>query len=73
MTEPVLPIIIPVLWAWVGALGWLAFGLTLPTYAHHRRRLQHPHALPLFDSGTAAGRLSYSMPCVATGSRAADG
>ncbi len=36
-------------------------------------RLQHPHILPLFDSGTAAGRLWYSMPYVATGSRAAGG
>lgn len=35
--------------------------------------LQHPHILPLFDSGTAAGRLWYSMPYVATGSRAAGG
>jgi serine/threonine-protein kinase len=27
-------------------------------------RLQHPHILPLFDSGTAAGRLFYVMPLV---------
>ncbi len=31
-------------------------------------RLQHPHILPLFDSGTAAGRLWYSMPFVEGGS-----
>ena len=27
-------------------------------------RLQHPHILPLFDSGSAAGRLYYVMPFV---------
>ena len=27
-------------------------------------RLQHPHILPLFDSGTVAGRLFYVMPLV---------
>ncbi len=31
-------------------------------------RLHHPHILPLYDSGTAAGRLYYSMPYVAAGS-----
>ncbi|HEY8258458.1 MAG TPA: serine/threonine-protein kinase, partial [Gemmatimonadales bacterium] len=31
-------------------------------------RLHHPHLLPLFDSGVAAGRLFYTMPYVATGS-----
>ncbi|HEU5171417.1 MAG TPA: protein kinase [Gemmatimonadales bacterium] len=31
-------------------------------------RLQHPHILPLFDSGSAGGRLWYTMPFVATGS-----
>ncbi|MGH7628905.1 MAG: protein kinase domain-containing protein, partial [Gemmatimonadales bacterium] len=31
-------------------------------------RLQHPHILPLFDSGAAAGRLWYTTPLVATGS-----
>ena len=27
-------------------------------------RLQHPHILPVFDSGEAAGQLWYSMPYV---------
>ena len=31
-------------------------------------RLQHPHILPLFDSGQAGGRLFYTMPCVEAGS-----
>jgi serine/threonine-protein kinase len=31
-------------------------------------RLQHPHILPLFDSGEADGRLFYVMPRVADGS-----
>jgi eukaryotic-like serine/threonine-protein kinase len=31
-------------------------------------RLQHPNILPLFDSGTAAGRLWYTMPFVESGS-----
>ena len=31
-------------------------------------RLQHPHILPLFDSGTAGGRLYYAMPYVEAGS-----
>ncbi len=31
-------------------------------------RLQHPNILPLFDSGTAADRLWYTMPFVASGS-----
>jgi eukaryotic-like serine/threonine-protein kinase len=32
---------------------------------HTAARLQHPHILPLFDSGEAAGRLWYAMPFVA--------
>ncbi|MGH7536027.1 MAG: protein kinase domain-containing protein, partial [Gemmatimonadales bacterium] len=31
-------------------------------------RLQHPHILPLFDSGVAAGQLYYTMPHVERGS-----
>ena len=31
-------------------------------------RLQHPHILPLFDSGQAGGRLFYTMPYVEGGS-----
>ncbi|MDF3052814.1 MAG: protein kinase, partial [Geminicoccaceae bacterium] len=31
-------------------------------------RLHHPHVLPLFDSGSAAGRLYYTMPYVESGS-----
>jgi TolB-like protein len=31
-------------------------------------RLQHPHILPLFDSGEAAGRLWFTMPYVDAGS-----
>src|SRR6187551_1264828 len=31
-------------------------------------RLQHPHILPLFDSGSAAGRLFCTMPYVEGGS-----
>jgi eukaryotic-like serine/threonine-protein kinase len=31
-------------------------------------RLHHPHILPLFDSGLAAGRLYYTMPYVESGS-----
>ena len=31
-------------------------------------RLQHPHLLPLFDSGDADGLLYYVMPCVEGGS-----
>ena len=31
-------------------------------------RLQHPHILPLFDSGNAAGRLFYCMPYIEAGS-----
>ena len=30
-------------------------------------RLHRPHILPLFDSGSAAGRLYYVMPYVETG------
>ncbi|MGH7630966.1 MAG: protein kinase domain-containing protein, partial [Gemmatimonadales bacterium] len=35
---------------------------------HVAATLQHPHILPLFDSGAAAGRLWYTMPFVAGGS-----
>ena len=31
-------------------------------------RLQHPHLLPLYDSGDAGGLLYYVMPCVEGGS-----
>jgi serine/threonine-protein kinase len=31
-------------------------------------RLQHPNILPLFDSGTAGGRLWYTMPFIESGS-----
>ena len=46
------------------ALGVERFQREIRTQA----RLHHPHILPLFDSGTAAGRLYYSMPYVAAGS-----
>ena len=46
------------------ALGVERFQREIRTQA----RLQHPHILPLFDSGSAAGRLYYTMPYVATGS-----
>lgn len=46
------------------ALGMERFQREIRTQA----RLQHPHLLPLFDSGLAAGRLYYTMPYVATGS-----
>ena len=39
------------------------FHREIRTAAH----LQHPHILPLFDSGEAAGRLYYTMPYVETG------
>jgi eukaryotic-like serine/threonine-protein kinase len=32
---------------------------------HTAARLQHPHILPLFDSGESAGQLWYAMPFVA--------
>jgi eukaryotic-like serine/threonine-protein kinase len=32
---------------------------------HTTARLQHPHILPIFDSGTAAGHLWFTMPYVA--------
>ncbi len=35
---------------------------------HVAATLQHPHILPLFDSGSAAGRLWYAMPFIAGGS-----
>ncbi|HEY8259222.1 MAG TPA: serine/threonine-protein kinase, partial [Gemmatimonadales bacterium] len=46
------------------ALGVERFQREIRTQA----RLQHPHLLPLFDSGEAAGRLFYTMPYVADGS-----
>ena len=46
------------------ALGVERFQREIRTQA----RLQHPLILPLFDSGSAAGRLFYSMPYVEAGS-----
>ncbi len=46
------------------ALGVERFQREIRTQA----RLHHPHILPLFDSGTAAGRLYYTMPYVEAGS-----
>ena len=46
------------------ALGPARFQREIRTLA----RLQHPHILPLFDSGEAAGRLFYTMPLVTAGS-----
>jgi len=46
------------------ALGMERFQREIRTHA----RLQHPHILPLYDSGTAAGRLYYTMPYVEAGS-----
>ena len=46
------------------ALGVERFQREIRTQA----RLQHPHILPLFDSGSAAGRLFYTMPFVEGGS-----
>jgi TolB-like protein/Tfp pilus assembly protein PilF/tRNA A-37 threonylcarbamoyl transferase component Bud32 len=46
------------------ALGVERFQREIRTQA----RLQHPHILPLFESGSAAGRLFYAMPYVAPGS-----
>jgi serine/threonine-protein kinase len=46
------------------ALGVERFQREIRTQA----RLQHPHILPLFDSGSAAGRLFYAMPYVEGGS-----
>jgi eukaryotic-like serine/threonine-protein kinase len=46
------------------ALGVERFQREIRTQA----RLHHPHLLPLFDSGEAAGRLFYTMPYVAEGS-----
>jgi serine/threonine protein kinase/TolB-like protein/Flp pilus assembly protein TadD len=45
------------------ALGMERFQREIRTQA----RLQHPHILPLYDSGTAAGRLYYTMPYVEAG------
>jgi serine/threonine-protein kinase len=45
------------------ALGVERFQREIRTQA----RLHHPHILPLFDSGTAGGRLYYTMPYVAAG------
>jgi TolB-like protein/Flp pilus assembly protein TadD/tRNA A-37 threonylcarbamoyl transferase component Bud32 len=46
------------------ALGPARFQREIRTLA----RLQHPHILPLFDSGEVAGRLFYTMPLVPAGS-----
>jgi serine/threonine-protein kinase len=46
------------------ALGIERFQREIATVA----RLHHPHILPLYDSGTAAGRLYYTMPYVESGS-----
>ncbi|HEX2219430.1 MAG TPA: protein kinase [Gemmatimonadales bacterium] len=46
------------------ALGVERFQRVIRTQA----RLQHPHILPLFDSGSAAGRLFCTMPYVEGGS-----
>jgi serine/threonine-protein kinase len=46
------------------ALGVERFQREIRTHA----RLQHPHILPLYDSGNAAGRLYYAMPYVEAGS-----
>ena len=46
------------------ALGVERFQREIRTQA----RLQHPHILPLYDSGTAAGRRYYTMPYVEAGS-----
>jgi serine/threonine-protein kinase len=46
------------------ALGVERFQREIRTHA----RLQHPHVLPLYDSGSAAGRLYYIMPYVEAGS-----
>jgi serine/threonine-protein kinase len=46
------------------ALGVERFQREIRTQA----RLQHPHILPLFDSGIAGGRLFYTMPYVEAGS-----
>src|SRR5262245_51010128 len=45
------------------ALGPERFHREISTAAH----LQHPHILPLFDSGEANGRLYYTMPFVESG------
>jgi serine/threonine-protein kinase len=45
------------------ALGMERFQREIRTQA----RLQHAHILPLYDSGTAAGRLYYTMPYVEAG------
>jgi eukaryotic-like serine/threonine-protein kinase len=46
------------------ALGVERFQREIRTHA----RLQHPHILPLYDSGSSAGRLYYTMPFVEAGS-----
>jgi serine/threonine protein kinase/tetratricopeptide (TPR) repeat protein len=46
------------------ALGVERFQREIRTQA----RLHHPHILPLFDSGAAAGRLYYTMPYIESGS-----
>jgi len=50
-----------------------ALGAALGAERFHREirlhaRLQHPHILPLYDSGAVAGRLFFTMPYVETGS-----
>lgn len=45
------------------ALGIERFEREIRTQA----RLHHPHILPLFDSGSAAGRLYYTMPYIEAG------
>jgi eukaryotic-like serine/threonine-protein kinase len=45
----------------------IAGGLGLERFLREVRltaRLQHPHILPIFDSGAVAGRPWYTMPCV---------
>src|SRR6266511_4385363 len=58
------PVALKLLHARLGlALGPERFHREIRTAAH----LQHPHILPLFDSGEASGHLSYTMPYVETG------
>jgi TolB-like protein/Flp pilus assembly protein TadD/tRNA A-37 threonylcarbamoyl transferase component Bud32 len=58
------PVALKLLHARLGlALGPERFHREIRTAAH----LQHPHILPLFDSGEAAGHLYYTMPYVETG------
>jgi len=48
----------------VSGIGITRFLREIATVA----QLQHPHILPLFDSGEAAGRPFYVMPCIRGGS-----